>query len=888
MSSQLIANIISHGPLGGIIIRGTSTALVRGNTICHNDGANIAVLDDSDPVCDGNCLTNGAGRGLVIMDNARGTYRFNMIRDSELAGVYVGRQASPEMVANCICDGKAAGILFEDEACGNFTHNIVCSNQNEGVAVHGRAHPTLECNVVLQGLYGGIWLDINAGGHFRGNVVEDSGVHGNAYRAAGVRAANETRLAERNTNTAPAALAEVLSQWVEEKMRSPGGNNKVILIQNPDTDSPGGGMAMATQCSELMGLDPSRSCMLVARFLGDAGQFEDAEDLIKMTKGFLGESGPLSHQPAMRGQQLGDMSLHCAELLNKWAAASTEYSRDLMVRAADYAREAATVFMDMQPQTLSTIENFASALYWMILNFATVCRVGGGGDYTAEQACALASEALTVAHSMVTDSTPAHRLAELAFVDGIVCFCQSEAIASSFLEVPADAGPPEFICKDLLAQALTNFEQAYKLWCEAYGDKHLQTVKAITMIGLLQSRINGKEAGIEWSRRELRIREELQGELHPRTQQARRNYMAIIEERLQCKGPDHTAIDLAIKSEAASSGNASTVIVAKMLSENGEFENAEKVLQLSQQSQSPAELETEPSACDSNAKFDLNFPSERRSAEISLYCAEILNKWAASSPEYTKDVMIRAAEYALQAKEYFEGEIDSGNQNEMLESLFGESLYWMGLNFATMCRLGGGGRWGCQQSYDIANAALARCQKLRTGPDVAEHLTAEVTFAQGVLSFCKAEAVKAGHLKSIKMEKAILVERKYLQALQLFQHSHKMWTSVFGEKHLETVKAVTMIGAMINRLQGGQAAMQWYRKELKMREELQGEMHPRTQQARRIYTSTLDAKLAAERRDVAAGADERMEDDARGALAPGEQRQATAGAELAVGGGAAR
>jgi hypothetical protein len=35
-----------------------------------------AVLDNSDPICDGNCLTNGAGRGLVIMDNAKGTYRF--------------------------------------------------------------------------------------------------------------------------------------------------------------------------------------------------------------------------------------------------------------------------------------------------------------------------------------------------------------------------------------------------------------------------------------------------------------------------------------------------------------------------------------------------------------------------------------------------------------------------------------------------------------------------------------------------------------------------------------------------------------------------------------------------------------------------------------------
>jgi len=38
---------------------------------------------------------------------------------------------------------------------------------------------------------------------------------------------------------------------------------------------------------------------------------------------------------------------------------------------------------------------------------------------------------------------------------------------------------------------------------------------------------------------------------------------------------------------------------------------------------------------------------------------------------------------------------------------------------------------------------------------------------QGVLSFCKGEAVKADHLKSIKMEKNVLVERKYLQALQV-------------------------------------------------------------------------------------------------------------------------
>ena len=87
------------------------------------------------------------------------------------------------------------------------------------------------------------------------------------------------------------------------------------------------------------------------------------------------------------------------------------------------------------------------------------------------------------------------------------------------------------------------------------------------MIGLLQSKVHGKEAGIEWSRRELRIREELQGELHPRTQQARRKYMTMIEERLKTKGPNYSAIDIAIETQSAESGNASTVVVAKMLSE---------------------------------------------------------------------------------------------------------------------------------------------------------------------------------------------------------------------------------------------------------------------------------------------------------------------------------
>lgn len=73
--------------------------------------------------------------------------------------------------------------------------------------------------------------------------------------------------------------------------------------------------------------------------------------------------------------------------------------------------------------------------------------------------------------------------------------------------------------------------------------------------------------------------------------------------------------------------------------------------------------------------------------------------------------------------------------------------------------------------------------------------------------------------------------------------SWQLWASVYGEKHLETVKAITMIGKLLHRMQGAQAGLEWYRKELKIREELQGEMHPRTQQTRRVYTALLDAKL---------------------------------------------
>eukprot|EP00287_Rhodomonas_sp_CCMP768_P030583 CAMPEP_0202837834 /NCGR_PEP_ID=MMETSP1389-20130828/47269_1 /ASSEMBLY_ACC=CAM_ASM_000865 /TAXON_ID=302021 /ORGANISM="Rhodomonas sp., Strain CCMP768" /LENGTH=110 /DNA_ID=CAMNT_0049513981 /DNA_START=22 /DNA_END=350 /DNA_ORIENTATION=+ len=103
------------------------------------------------------------------------------------------------------------------------------------------------------------------------------------------------------------------------------------------------------------------------------------------------------------------------------------------------------------------------------------------------------------------------------------------------------------------------------------------------MIGLLQGKLHGKEASIEWYRRELRIREELQGELHPRTQQARRTYTSMIDERLSTSMPDTQVLNEAIAASKAASVENSTVVVARFLSEAGQFKNAEVILRESQE-----------------------------------------------------------------------------------------------------------------------------------------------------------------------------------------------------------------------------------------------------------------------------------------------------------------
>lgn len=199
------------------------------------------------------------------------------------------------------------------------------------------------------------------------------------------------------------------------------------------------------------------------------------------------------------------------------------------------------------------------------------------------------------------------------------------------------------------------FELAYTRWCHAYGEKSLQTVKAITMIAVLKNKIEGEGAGFEWKRKELRIREELQGEVHPRTQQARRTFADMIEEEL--KG-----------------GKDVEQIAAENVGDLEERAIADEMAHILKGTPVSTRMDSPP------RQGTLEY---LRWGQMCLHCAEMLNKWAASSPAYTEDIMTRAADYSINAVSVFSNYTPRTEEILLKKS---QGLYWMGLNFATLCR----------------------------------------------------------------------------------------------------------------------------------------------------------------------------------------------------------
>eukprot|EP00802_Teleaulax_amphioxeia_P005525 Tamp_05529.p1 GENE.Tamp_05529~~Tamp_05529.p1 ORF type:complete len:935 (-),score=201.39 Tamp_05529:142-2685(-) len=303
-----------------------------------------------------------------------------------------------------------------------------------------------------------------------------------------------------------------------------------------DESGAGVGYEAATKCYverlqrfEQEGMAPQilwQSCLMVARFLGDAGEFEEAETI-------LGKARDLSKELGGGYKFVAEVSLRCAELLNKWAASTPEYSPEIMVRSATYAKQASDIFAYMTDD--ASKRDYGTALYWMGLNFGTLCRIGGGGTWSADQAHEIAEQALEKCSVIRSEANePEGKIIEILFGQAVLAFCKAEAMRKGFIQ-PAVQGQggsatsAEDATRQLLELAEPMFRQCYVRYSNLYSANHLEAIKCITMLGLVYRKLQRFREAHDWCRKEVKVREEVQGELHPRTQQARRVYTELVE-----------------------------------------------------------------------------------------------------------------------------------------------------------------------------------------------------------------------------------------------------------------------------------------------------------------------------------------------------------------------
>ena len=239
--------------------------------------------------------------------------------------------------------------------------------------------------------------------------------------------------------------------------------------------------------SEREGMAPQilwQSCLMVVRFLGDAGEFEEAETI-------LGKARELSKELGGGDKFVAEVSLRCAELLNKWAASTPEYSTEIVVRSAVYAKEATDILAYMIDP--SAKELYGTALYWMGLNFSTLCRIGGGGGWSAQRAWEMAEQALDkCAVTWQETNAAAAKKTEALFGQGVFAFCKAEAMAHGHVtpqggdSIAAEAATTASAATEaLLEAALQIFSQCYDKFSAIYSPDHLDAIKCVSMMGII-------------------------------------------------------------------------------------------------------------------------------------------------------------------------------------------------------------------------------------------------------------------------------------------------------------------------------------------------------------------------------------------------------------------
>ena len=228
-----------------------------------------------------------------------------------------------------------------------------------------------------------------------------------------------------------------------------------------------------------------------------------------------------------------------AELFNKWGAASSAYTVEVAAEGAHFAIEAVALLdkeltiagewqlgsnSDMVDDTKS---HFVQALYWKVLNLATVGRLGGSEAHATRAAFQEAEDALErLKHLRALADKDGARM---KFLAATVLFCRGTAMLNGFLSVEEvgegetgdGSSRPAVIdaYNAVLNRCLVMYDHSYAELSkgEVLGEA---LIKTVTMIGVCHMSLGNVENAIKWTSTEVELRTRLHGPRNARTQKA--------------------------------------------------------------------------------------------------------------------------------------------------------------------------------------------------------------------------------------------------------------------------------------------------------------------------------------------------------------------------------
>ena len=169
-------NDLSRNGLESILLEGKAAPEIEGNICSQNGLAGIFIVDQAMPdlkdnVCDQNG-TADKGAGIAYLGQSGGTAIGNTVSKSR-DGIYISEEAAPKLVENLCVDNFEVGIFYSSQYGGSAIRNQCASNGRTGIAVTDYSSPLLEENICY-GNQVGIFIAETANPELLNNDLHDN------------------------------------------------------------------------------------------------------------------------------------------------------------------------------------------------------------------------------------------------------------------------------------------------------------------------------------------------------------------------------------------------------------------------------------------------------------------------------------------------------------------------------------------------------------------------------------------------------------------------------------------------------------------------------------------------------------------------------------------